>query len=445
MFWNNIKIAIRNLRKHKGFATINIAGLAIGLTVYVFGGLLVQYEETHDAFFENSANIYTIGARMTPEADVGTNFLNSIQSAVGPLIDADIPDVEMTARTISSEFLLTVGAESFYHTLFFADATMLQIFDFEYIHGDRTALDSPSGILMSESAAIKYFGRIDVIGETLTLDNEFEFFVSAVIRDVPANSHFSSMPIFERAFDVVASMSALNRLRDVPLEGDWDNLSLGNMTYALLPEHLDAAWLELQLAGIYDRHTPEDNRDFMASITATPLQHANLAIWDTFGMPMVTIVKLLSFLVLLVACVNYTNLATAQSLGRSREVGMRKTMGAEPRQLLTQFLVESMVIATIAMIITLAALEIIIPLFNVSTGKIMALDYARTLPWLIGTTLLVGLLAGLYPAWLITRTNPIDALCRTRWLKRAATFFRALKSIPLAGLTSIRFRNDSTR
>jgi len=151
-------------------------------------------------------------------------------------------------------------------------------------------------------------------------------------------------------------------------------------------------------------------------------------------MPMVTIVKLLSFLVLLVACVNYTNLATAQSLGRSREVGMRKTMGAEPRQLLTQFLVESMVIATIAMIITLAALEIIIPLFNVSTGKIMALDYARTLPWLIGTTLLVGLLAGLYPAWLITRTNPIDAL---RDIARKGKKGSLIRSVMIGGQFAI--------
>ena len=410
MFWNNVKIAIRNIRKHKGYATINIVGLAIGLSIYVFGDLLVQYEETHDAFFENSENIYTIGARMSPEQDVGTEFLNSQFSAVGPLIDAEIEDVELTARTISSEYLLTVGAESFYHTLFFADPAILQIFDFDYIHGDPTALDSPNSVLMSESAAIKYFGNTDVVGEVITFDNENEFFVSAVIQDVPANSHFSSMPIFDRAFDVVASISALNRLREYPLEGDWDNLSLGNMTYALLPDHLDGAWLESQLVGIYDRHATEDTRDVIASITALPLQHANLAIWDTFGMPMVTIVKLLSFLVLLVACVNYTNLATAQSLGRSREVGMRKTMGAEPRQLLTQFLVESMVIATIAMVITLAALEIVVPLFNASSGKIMALNYLETLPWLIGTTLLVGLLAGLYPAWLITRTNPIDAL-----------------------------------
>jgi len=410
MFWNNIKIAIRNLRKHKGFATINIAGLAIGLTVYVFGGLLVQYEETHDAFFENSENIYTIGAVASPTLNVGVDVMNSTFSAVAPLIDAEIPDVEMTARTISSEYLLSIGPESFYQSMYFADATILQIFDFDYIHGDQTALESPNSVLMSESAAIKYFGRTDVMGEVVTFDNEFEFFVSAVIRDVPANSHFSSLPILETEFSVVAPIQALGTMRDYDVADEWDNLSLGNMTYALLPEQLDEVWLETQLAGIFERHVPEDTRDVIAKMTAIPLLHANLSIWDSFGMPMVTIIKMLSFLVLLVACVNYTNLATAQSFGRSREVGMRKTMGAEPGQLLTQFLVESMVIVAIAMVITVAALEVIIPLFNSSTGKIMSLDYVQTLPWLIGTTIFVGLLAGLYPAWLITRTNPIDAL-----------------------------------
>jgi len=410
MFWNNIKIAVRNLRKHKGFATINIAGLAIGLTVYIFGGLLVRYEQTHDAFFENVSNIYTIGATASPNLNVGINKFNSTFSAVGPLIDADLPDVEMTARTIASEYLLRVGAESFYQQMYFADPAILRIFDFEYLHGDESALDMPNGIVMSESAAIRYFGQANVVGEVVTLDNEFDYFVSAVIRDVPANSHFNSLPILEASFEVVAPIQALSTMRDFDVAGEWNNLSLGNMTYALLPDNLDAAWLETQLAGIFERHVPDEPRDVIASLTASPLSRANLAIWDSFGLPMVAIIKLLSFLILIVACVNYTNLATAQSLGRSREVGMRKTMGAEHWQLLTQFLVESLVIATIAMVIAVAALEIIIPLFNTASGKVMSLDYLQVLPWLVGTALLVGLLSGMYPAWLITRTNPIDAL-----------------------------------
>lgn len=410
MFWNNVKIALRNLRKNKVFAVINISGLAIGMTIFIFGGLLVEYERTHDAFFVNSENTYTVGSHAAPELDVGFDQLNSTFSAVGPIIEAEFPDVEAVARTVLREFLASFGAESFYQSVTFADPAFLKIFDLGYVHGDASALDNPTSIIITEPVAIKYFGSTDVVGKTVTLDHEFEFQIGAVITAIPMNSHFNSLPIMQTTLEVIAPLAALNRMRDYDLAGDWDNLSLGNMTYIMLPESLDGEWLQNQLNGIYDRIVPADDKEVIADFMIAPLEDANLSIWATFGLPVVTVIQLLSFLVLLVACVNYTNLATAQSLGRSREVGMRKTMGAEQGQLLVQFLSESMVVATIAMLVAVALLEIIIPLFNNAANKVLALNYLRTLPWLILTTTLVGLVAGLYPAWLITRASPIDAL-----------------------------------
>jgi putative ABC transport system permease protein len=257
---------------------------------------------------------------------------------------------------------------------------------------------------------MKYFGETDVIGKTVTLDNEFDYQVAAVMVDVPLNSHFNSLPIMETSLEIVAPLAALNKMQDYDLAGNWNNLSLGNMTYVMLPETLDVAWLQNQLDSIFERVVPKDQKEVIASLFASPLEHANLSIWDSLGMPVIGVIKLLSFLVLIVACVNYTNLATAQSLGRSREVGMRKTMGAEQGQLLMQFLSESLVVATISMLVAIGLLELIIPLFNNAAGKTLSLNYLQTLPWLLLTTMLVGLGAGLYPAWLITRTNPIDAL-----------------------------------
>jgi putative ABC transport system permease protein len=410
MFWNYLISALRNLRKHKLFAAINIAGLAIGLTVYVFGGLLIEYEKTHDLFFEKADRTYTIGSVAAEGLDVGVSVMGSTFSAVGPIIDAELSDVEMTARTISREFLIKMGAEGFYQNIRFADPALLRIFDFDYLHGDKTALDDPSGMLITESVAEKYFGNTDVIGKVVTLDNEFDFTVSAVIRDVPLNSHFNSMAIMDASLEIIAPIKALGRIRDFDEAGNWNNLSLGNMTYVLLPQHLDGAWLDDQLDSIFTRMVPEDKREVIAGLFATPLQNANLAIWDMVGLPVIAAIQLLSLLVLLVACVNYTNLATAQSLGRSREVGMRQTMGANRVQLLAQFLVESLTIATIAMVFAIAILEVIIPLFNNATNKVLTINYLQTLPWLIATTAIVGLFAGAYPAWLITRTRPIDAL-----------------------------------
>jgi len=410
MFWNNLKIALRNLRKNKLFAFINIAGLALGLAIYVFGGLLVNYERTHDLFFENAHRTYTIGSIAAADLDVGVDRMGSTFSAVGPIVEAEVSDVELVARTISREMLITMGAESFYQQLRFADPELLQIFDFDYLHGDASALNDPSGILVTESTAMKYFGNTDVLGKVITMDNEFEFYISAVVRDIPQNSHFNSLFIMESDLEMLAPIQALGRIRDYDMAGEWDNLSLGNMTYVMLPETLGQQWLQAQIDGIYERQVPEDKKEVIAGLFVKPLAEANLAIWDMLGLPVISVVSLLSLLVLLVACVNYTNLATAQSLGRSREVGMRKTMGAERGQLLTQFLVESLTITAIAMLVAIAMLELVIPLFNSSTGKVLTLDYLSTLPWLLATTIVVGLVAGAYPAWLITRASPIDAL-----------------------------------
>jgi len=426
MFWNNVKIAIRNLRKNKLFAIINIAGLALGMTIYVFGMLLVGYEQTHDAFFENSDRTYIVGAYAAPELDIGVKGMNSTVSAVGPIIEAELSDVEAVARTIRYEYLVTMGSDSFYQQTWFADAQLLQIFDFNYIHGDATALDDPTGMLITQAAATKYFASTDVIGETITLDNQFDFHITAVIEDIPQNSHFNSLPVMETDMDVITSIKALKRLRDFDEAGEWDNWSMGNMTYVLLPPHLDGDWLQDQADGIFERHVSEAYRNVISAFWISPLADANLGIWEALGLPVITIISLLSFLVLVVACVNYTNLATAQSLGRSREVGMRKTMGAGQAQLLSQFLIESLVIATIAMIVAVAALELIIPLFNNAANKIMSLDYLRTLPWLFATTILVGLCAGAYPAWLITRASPIDALRETARKGKKGSTMRAI-------------------
>jgi putative ABC transport system permease protein len=192
MFWNNVKIALRNLRKNKLFAVINIAGLALGMTIYVLGGLLAKYESTHDAFFANSDRTYTLGSIAAPELNVGVDKLNTVFSAIGPIVETDLSDIEAVARTLRREYLVTMGDSSYYQTILFADPAILEIFDFNYLTGAADALDSPSGIVITETTAIKYFGETDVAGKVITLDNQYDFYVSAVIEDVPQNSHFNS-------------------------------------------------------------------------------------------------------------------------------------------------------------------------------------------------------------------------------------------------------------
>jgi putative ABC transport system permease protein len=211
-------------------------------------------------------------------------------------------------------------------------------------------------------------------------------------------------------FGVIAPLQALNAARDYDLAGNFNNLSTSDLTYMLLAPGKDRDWLQQSLDGIFERHYPEQDSVFITGMRVRPIVEANTLIWDAVGLPVLDSIRLLAFLVLIVAIVNYTNLATAQSLGRAREIGLRKTMGANRQQLVTQFLVESICIAAIAMLIALALLEILIPLFNSLSGRAVTMNYTETVPWLVLATLLVGIVAGAYPAVLITRATPIDAL-----------------------------------
>ncbi len=428
MLRNYVKIAIRNIARNKLYAAINILGLAMGITVYLFGGLLAEYEYSHDTFFENHNRVYTIRSHVDPRADIGTSNIDSVPAAVGPLVKTELGEVNAVARVIRREFLFSIGEDNYYQRVRFADPELLQIFDFEYIYGDESVLNGTTGVLLSESMAEKFFGSEYPIGKSLTLNHEHNLSVIAVIRDLPVNSHFSAgiIELARNPLDIVVPMSAMERITGFVPDTNWGDISTGNLTYVMIPEALDQQWLQTQMEGIYERHFPEDVRDLLSGLFVSSVVDANTAVWDSLGIPVIDVVAMLGLLVLVIACVNYTNLAIAQSMKRSREVGLRKTLGASRLQLLFQFIAESLAITLIAMLLALVLLEVAIPLFNAATGKMLEIDYINTLPWLLTTTLVVGILAGAYPAYVITKTSPIQALRDETQKGRAGTLVRAL-------------------
>jgi len=427
MFQNYIKIAIRSILKNKLYAIINILGLTMGLSIYLFGGLMANYEYTHDTFFENYDRVYTIRGEVNPLAGIGIGQVDNVPSGVAPVMKAELEEVEAIARTIFREFLVSINEDNYYENVRFADAELLDIFDFEFIIGDKSALSNSTGIIISESYAKKFFGDQDSIGKTITLDHEHDLSINAVIRDLPQNSHFSSgvLPMLTRPLNIIIPMSAMERITDFQPDTNWTSTSTGNLTYVMLPETLNQQWLQDQLPGIYERHFPEEQRSFLSGMLTRPLIDANTALWDTIGLPVITIIEILGLMVLIIACVNYTNLATAQSMGRSREVGLRKTLGAGRTQLLTQFIIESITTTLIALVLAITVLEIIIPLFNSATGKILSIDYLSDLPMLLATALIVGLVAGAYPAYVISKESPISALRDSGRKGRGAVWIRA--------------------
>jgi len=410
MLKNYLITAWRNILKNKRYAAINILGLATGLSIYIFSSLLATYEYSHDLFFENVNRTFTIGVTLSPIADIGIKEVDGVHSAVAPLLESEVPDIVSVARTVRREYLISVDENRYYQNIRFADKAFLTIFDFEYIEGNDRALDDPMGLLLTESAAKRIFGDGPSLGKKISLNNEADLHVTAVVRDLPANTHFNTSLFIPGKFEFLAPLSALANIANYETVGTWDDVAPGNMTYVLVPPEKTELWLQAIVDGLYDRHFPESNKEIATGFRVRPLVNANTFLWDAFGLPAVKINQLLGFLVLIVAIVNYTNLATAQSLNRAREVGLRKTMGAGQSQLLLQFFVESLTIVSISMLIVLGVLEVMIPIFNTALDKSLVIDYATTVPWLISTTVIVGFIAAAYPAHLITKTNPIEAL-----------------------------------
>ena len=429
MYSNYVKLALRNMAKNRLYAFINIAGLAIGLTVFLFGSILASYERNHDSMFAKRDQIFTAGSVFAPDADISVLETDSIYTGMAPLLRAEADGLEAVARTVTREFLISVGDtnDRYYETISFADKDLTRIFDFDYLYGDASAIDDPTGIILSESIARKFFGRSDVVGERLTLDHEHDFRVAAVIDNIPADSHFNSGFLQERSDRIFAPLVRLGPINDdFNYDEDWSNLSMGDMTYMLLPEGKSQQWLSDLVNAVFQRNAPDGQLDFIPTLKVRPLVDANTMIWDAMGIPAIDTVRLLGLLVLIIACVNYTNLATAQSLGRAREVGLRKTFGAGQRQLLVQFLVESLTTAVLAMVLAVACMELLIPAFNQWSGKSVALNYLHIAPFLLITTCAVGILAGAYPAYLITRSSPIDSLRNSLLKGNSGNVFRSL-------------------
>ncbi|MDG1709155.1 MAG: ABC transporter permease, partial [Emcibacteraceae bacterium] len=397
----------------------------MGLVLYVFGGLLADYEHSHDTMFKNHDRTYTLRSEVDPNSGFGLKQGSMIYSAVTPIIKAELSEVDAVARTKTREYLLTFEGKSLYQTVRFSDPDILKIFDFNYIYGNDKALNNATSIVITESVSKKFFNDENPVGKTVTLNNEHALQIGAVIKDVAQNSHFNSS-LYGYPLETLIPINVMETITGFNPDTNWGSLRGHDLTYVMLPETLDSEWLQTQMDGIYDRHYTIDKKELISNILVYPLVEANLGFLASMGVPAIEIIGSLGYLVLLIACINYANLATAQSMKRTREIGLRKTLGAKPVQLLTQFIVESTTLTIFAMLLTLTSLELLIPTFNAATGKILTLNYVIVLPWILAITIMVGFLSGAYPAYLITKINPIEALKDGIRKGRSSTWVRSI-------------------
>ncbi len=405
MLQNHIKVAFRNLWKNKAFSGINIFGLALGIACSLLIFLFVRDELSYDRFHKNADQVYRVVKDFVN--DDGSRLPDATSpAALAPAMQKEMPEVVSVTRirpNWGTKYLVKYGEQKFSEErLFRVDSSFFDVFTFPFIRGNKASVFSDvNSIVLTESTAKKIFGNQDPIGKVLEIDGPFgNLTVTGVLRDVPANAHFH--------FDYLASYRKL----PFSLDANWG--SYNDYTYVKTKAGTDAERLTRKIQELYKRNDKEDasNIFYLQSITDIHL-HSNLK-WElepNSDKLYVYVFSLIGLFILLIAGINYMNLATAKASARAREIGVRKVAGALRESLIRQFLVESVITCMIAALIAVAMTLIIAPFLNDLTGKsLQVLADPSLFLYLLSATIMLGLFAGFFPALYLSSFNPITVL-----------------------------------
>jgi len=408
MFKNYLTVALRNLRGNKAYALINISGLTMGMACSILILLYVRDEMSYDRFHQDSDRIY----RVVQEQRFGGNVqqVAVVAAPIAPALVSDYPEVESSVRLRSRHEMLNYGPRRFpdEHVVF-ADVDFFQLFSFQLLQGDPvTALREPNSIVLTQNLAVKYFGGEEPLGKVIQMNRRNDFIVTGVVRNPPPNSHFQ--------FDALASFSTFSTQQGNRWLTSWGTNLLS--TYIRLKKETSAKNFDAKLVDFIVRHRGADDSVHI-SYYLQPLTDIHFQTHFVADSSEVTdknyiyIFSVIALFVLLIACINYVNLATGRSVKRMREVGVRKVLGAFRFQLARQFLSESVLLAFLALGCAVLVLEVVLPTFNELNGTQLCLDYRQNFVVFVGLFLmmmLVGVLAGAYPAFYLSGFHPALAL-----------------------------------
>jgi putative ABC transport system permease protein len=402
MFKNYLKVALRNIRQHKGYSLINIVGLAVGIACCILILLWVQDELSFDSFHKNGDKIYRVLQDVHLDRDV-TWAIN--QGPLGPALKEDIPEIVNFTRGTARRFRIKYDDKRFDEIVEFADPSLFEMFDFPLVKGDpKKALTDPHSIVISEDMAVKYFGSEDPLGKVLNADDQYDFVVTGILAKVPHNSHLRPQFIIPFVFG-----------RELEYTVDqWGNSQF--TTYVMLKKGASLAAVEKKIARFLDDKPTLEKGTILRLQPLTRIHLYSNFEFDRFGrgdIKYIHIFSITAFFVLLIACINFMNLATARSATRAREVGMRKVVGAKRSGLIRQFFTESVFIAFAALVLAILLVELLLPVFNALAGKEMILNLFSNptiLIGILGITIFTGLISGSYPALLLSSFRPIKVL-----------------------------------
>ncbi|QCR22579.1 ABC transporter permease [Pontibacter sp. SGAir0037] len=411
MFRNYFKTAYRSLYRHKGFTFINIAGLALGLTACLLIGLFVYDELQYDKFLPEGDRVYRVYNDMSAK-DAG-EVMVSVPPMFGTTLEQSIPEVETVVRILMLQFdannLVEVGEKNIYEKgRFFSDPGFFEIFQLPFIYGTPDkALADPSSIVISDKFALRAFGEINPVGKEVTV-NKLPYIVRGV---------FSTTERFHLPVNFVFSLKAAELPAERMKNWGWQQF----YTYVKLKKGADPALAQAKFREIVkqqidpDRHEPYKYLPFLQPLNEVYLYSANFKFDQSIkgNITYVRALGIIAFFILLIACFNFVNLATAKSMQRAKEVGVRKAIGASRGQLIFQFIGETVLLTLISVIFSAALTSLILPSLNAFTGKEMQFNVFTTpaiLLLLLLLTLVVGILAGFYPALVLSGFKPVKVL-----------------------------------
>ncbi len=409
MLRSYLTVALRGLAAHKLHAGINLGGLAVGLACSLLMLVFVRHEIGFDARWPNADRIFRISADYAPgNGRAGLYPAPNVEPAA-PALAADFPgEIERAARLGAARVRLKSGQSVYWESGFrWADAGFFDLFPPDWLRGTPArALAEPSSAVLTASAALKYFGTLDAVGRTLTLENQWPLSVTGVIRDFGDDTHLSGT--------VIASFDVGEKVLAWDYGNNWSYW--GFHTYARLRAGASIATVERGLPAFIARHKRAG--DGISGMTATPLRavhlHGRLAELTPPGsVATVATFAAVALCILLIACVNFTNLSTARATERAREVGVRKSLGADRGRLIAQFIGEAVLYAVAAMVLAIALVEVTLPKFAALLGTRLELRYAADWPLfaaLAAIAPLVGVLAGAYPAFYLSAFQPSRVL-----------------------------------
>jgi len=420
MIKNLIITAFRNILRDKGYSLINVLGLTIGITSSIFLLLYILDELSFDNYHSNSQDIYRVITHITEQDDDFTWVVAQIPFA--QTVRDKYPEVEKSVRFVGmGRVLYKKGELKFYEDeIFAADSAVFEVFSYDFIEGDpATALYDPNSIVLTRDMAIKYFGMAEVVGEALEAGEEI-YQVTGVIENVPKNSHFT--------FDALVSVSTLDeRQRD----GSWGNF--GVFTYLYAPSMTDPEAFKAKLSEIYDEFCAPIFKQYGISFRYDLQKITDIHLHSHYegeaevngDIKYIYIFAAVAFFMLIIASINYMNLATARSARRSREVGIRKVIGSHRFQLISQFIMESLLLSIFAFVFSLIMVLAILPFFNDLLEKEITMAFLQDpliLSSLVGIIIFVGILGGSYPAFYLSSFNPALVL-KSKMIARGGNAF----------------------